>query len=477
MPTTAYAVTITPPVAGGFYVPVEVRFEHAAAPAAEPNPNPAYLVRDGSTPLQGRTLISDVTTFYFVATTAVLLSTWAGGDDQSKQSVTPAAYATPTAVALGPTSSGTPSADLSSRFAAKKTQVVKSASGTTAVNDHVLASTGGGAISLSLPTGAVLDDEVHIKNIGSNPVTVTAGALTIDNASSYMMNGKHEDQTFRFDGVNWRTAGSQLPLVFVQDQLATQWAAAGGSDDFCLTIANQITTGAAADGVHDLVLLARNNPGIGDADIYVTRDNVNTTGVFYVHMPIKSAHGLQILDSNSVALFDMHATSGAINVGGIVVGGNGANKHLLLRSGGATAEVRVQKSDGTARLTYSEATDTFTFGYAAPINWTMNSGGVAQVLADSSNRLNITGGTGGIRILNQAFSAVSMTITDAGNVVLGRTAPATTATAGFPYLPVMAGTPTGVPTAQAGFVPMVVDSTGNKLWVYVNSAWKGVAVA
>lgn len=118
MPTTAYAVTITPPVAGGFYVPVEVRFEHAAAPAAEPNPNPAYLVRDGSTPLQGRTLISDVTTFYFVATTAVLLSTWAGGDDQSKQSVTPAAYATPTAVALGPTSSGTPSADLSSRYLA-----------------------------------------------------------------------------------------------------------------------------------------------------------------------------------------------------------------------------------------------------------------------------------------------------------------------------------------------------------------------
>ena len=49
MPTTAYAVTVTPPVIGGYYQPVEVRFEHAAAPAAEPNPNPAYLVRDGST--------------------------------------------------------------------------------------------------------------------------------------------------------------------------------------------------------------------------------------------------------------------------------------------------------------------------------------------------------------------------------------------------------------------------------------------
>lgn len=43
MPTTAYAVTVTPPEISGFYAPVEVRFEHAAAPAAEPNPNPAYL--------------------------------------------------------------------------------------------------------------------------------------------------------------------------------------------------------------------------------------------------------------------------------------------------------------------------------------------------------------------------------------------------------------------------------------------------
>lgn len=108
MPTTAYAITITPPEISGFYAPVEVRFEDAANPGAEPNRNPAYTTLDGSTPLQGRTLISDVTTFYFVATTAVLLTTWASGDDSSKQSVTPAAYATPTAVTLAPSSSGTP---------------------------------------------------------------------------------------------------------------------------------------------------------------------------------------------------------------------------------------------------------------------------------------------------------------------------------------------------------------------------------
>jgi len=367
-------------------------------------------------------------------------------------------------------------AESNSRFAPLQTQVVKSANGTTAVNDYVLASTGGGAIALTLPTGAVVNDEVHIKNIGSNPVTVTAGSLTIDGVSSYVMYGKHEDQVFRFDGVNWRTAQSQIPLAFVQDQLATQYDAAGGNDDFCLTIANQITTGAAADGVHDLVLLARNNPAIGDADIYVVRDNVNTTGVFYVHMPIKSKYGLQVQDSNGVALFDMHATSGAIGVGGVLVGDNGASNYLRLATAGAGSELRIQKSDGTARLTYAETSDVFTVGYLAQVTFAMLSGSGGSLVADSSNRLNITGGSGGIRILNNAFNAVNLTLTDAGNVVMGRTAPATTATAGFPYMPATSGTPTGAATAQAGFVPFVYDTSANKLWIY-NGAWRGVVVS
>lgn len=32
MPTTAYAITITPPEISGFYAPVEVRFEDAVSP-------------------------------------------------------------------------------------------------------------------------------------------------------------------------------------------------------------------------------------------------------------------------------------------------------------------------------------------------------------------------------------------------------------------------------------------------------------
>jgi hypothetical protein len=61
------------------------------------------------------------------------------------------------------------------------------------------------------------------------------------------------------------------------------------------------------------------------------------------------------------------------------------------------------------------------------------------------------------------------------NGAIGQGALATTATTGFAYLPTCAGPPTGVPIAQAGYVPTVFDTTNSKIWIY-NGAWKGVVV-
>lgn len=58
-----------------------------------------------------------------------------------------------------------------------------------------------------------------------------------------------------------------------------------------------------------------------------------------------------------------------------------------------------------------------------------------------------------------------------GNVAVGVGSLATNATAGFIYIPSCAGTPTGTPTTIAGFAPMVVDSSNNKLYVYVGGSW------
>lgn len=60
-----------------------------------------------------------------------------------------------------------------------------------------------------------------------------------------------------------------------------------------------------------------------------------------------------------------------------------------------------------------------------------------------------------------------------GNVVSGPWAAiATNATNGFLYVPSCAGTPTGAPTSFTGKIPLVVDSTNNKLYFYSGGSWR-----
>ena len=58
------------------------------------------------------------------------------------------------------------------------------------------------------------------------------------------------------------------------------------------------------------------------------------------------------------------------------------------------------------------------------------------------------------------------------NQILGvEAALATTATDGFTYLPTCAVVPTVTPTAITGKVPVVIDSTNNKMYIYSGGAW------
>lgn len=82
-------------------------------------------------------------------------------------------------------------------------------------------------------------------------------------------------------------------------------------------------------------------------------------------------------------------------------------------------------------------------------------------------------GTGTARALQfQTDGTTRVTIPTTGGCVVGTAALATNATDGFLYVPTCAGTPTGTPTAQTGTVPIVVDTTNNKLYFYSSAAWR-----
>lgn len=83
-------------------------------------------------------------------------------------------------------------------------------------------------------------------------------------------------------------------------------------------------------------------------------------------------------------------------------------------------------------------------------------------------------GAGGVKIATGGTTAGGTTAVDADgaqNVQMGLSAPATSATAGFPYIPAIAGRPTGAPTAKTGYSPVVIDTTDNFICFY-NGAWK-----
>ncbi len=52
----------------------------------------------------------------------------------------------------------------------------------------------------------------------------------------------------------------------------------------------------------------------------------------------------------------------------------------------------------------------------------------------------------------------------------------TTATDGFLYVPSMPGTPTGTPVTKGSLLPLVIDSTNNRLLFYSSGHWRAVGL-
>lgn len=143
---------------------------------------------------------------------------------------------------------------------------------------------------------------------------------------------------------------------------------------------------------------------------------------------------------------------------------------------------------GTAAYSYLQLANSATGSTNGTIGFFMYGSGstVGGTIAPAkSAQLQLFGGTGNLDIsIAQASGKLSFGtgaagatrayITATGSFVHGdgATAISTSATGGFVYVPAGAGAPSGVPVTETGTVPLYIDSTNHKLYMYIGG-WLG----
>ena len=183
--------------------------------------------------------------------------------------------------------------------------------------------------------------------------------------------------------------------------------------------------------------------------------------------------------------------------------GTGAARDLYLVSG--SGNIRIGRSGGNANLIFfnDNTADIGASGANRPrtiyvgSNIVLPTGGGSSVQWEGRSRIYGGSTDGVIALSNAAFTdfgrlqfggttssfpalkrvganlqTVGADDTATAGLIVGNQALATTATDGFLYVPTCAGTPTGTPTARTGTVPIVVDTTNNKLYFYSGAAWR-----
>lgn len=130
-----------------------------------------------------------------------------------------------------------------------------------------------------------------------------------------------------------------------------------------------------------------------------------------------------------------------------------------------SGDVSIWESGGSMRVSAA----------ARPLEVDRLTAGAVSLFAMRQNGSAIGGfgvdGSGQITALGSGFSAAAAAWDNSQNFQAGAGALGTTATDGFLYIPSCAGVPTGTPTTKTGFVPIVADSTNNKLYIYSGGSW------
>jgi len=243
--------------------------------------------------------------------------------------------------------------------------------------------------------------------------------------------------------------------------LSTPTVSIGSNEVVTAMIADNSVTYAKLINVPQYSIMGRSTAGTGNYE------TIAGTQLSFAVLASSDAYAVQ----QALKFNDGSIATGNYRVG---IGASASAASLQLNGTSGTLQVYGSSTDSVIEVGQSTA-------YRLRANWQYNATPANAGAVLSSNgylTIQATGKTLTLQSGNDAsFSIVSGGTRD--NVKFGTTASAlaTTTTDGFPYLPTCAGTPTGVPTAYTGYVPMIFDTTGVKLWIYTGGAWKGVVVA
>ena len=288
----------------------------------------------------------------------------------------------------------------------------------------------GGPVTLSaVPSSLPLADSSRMEEPDERgPVRIIIG-------TGVPGDGTPENRVFAtYTGIS----GNRLTGVVTEDG-ATKTVADGlkvwyGRSDLrssYLRVANGIIARSAVDGLpHDLVLCAayddsgRDNRA--DYDIILTREP-GSYGVLSITLPVRFPNDVSFSSGNGTPLFTFAGgplpanpanenplPSGTIAVHGTLTGAAGNYQgDLQLKTGHADAKMFFRNSAGTQMFGIDEA------GAYVPNQASLrfmggNSDVYCGISVDDANRFNVRSPSGGIRFLNQDFTADFLEVSDAG---------------------------------------------------------------
>lgn len=221
-----------------------------------------------------------------------------------------------------------------------------------------------------------------------------------------------------------------------------------------------------------------------DQDSYFRTTSTTGYSRVLVHNSVGAGTGIQLLVYGSA--FPGTSPYGPAYANLSVITGGGANSLIV---GTTSAQALTLVTSATARVTITAGGQVTILASGAGtvaletqngVQWNAkNSGGTSvqflvPIYSDNVTYLNF--GSAGFKIRTSG-TVVAAEFTASGSLVIGApNAFATTATTGFPFIPSCAGPPTGTPEAVTGKVPLIYDTTNNRLYAY-NGAWKMVALA